>query len=282
MKSYFLPALLILLGGALTPIHAQTSSLKALWESDTTLRTPESVLYDPAQKVIYVACINGSPTMENKNSFIAKIGPDGKVIKLKFTEGLNSTKGMGILGDKLYVTEMTQVAEISKATGQIVNRYPIPEAKFLNDIAVDTQKKTIYVTDMRSNRIWSITDGKASMVSEGTPLSNPNGLLVDNGLLLIGNGDGSLMAIDPATKQMRTLAKVSGGIDGIAPLGKQAYIVTEWGGKIWHVGADGKTELKQDTSAEKINSADVDYNSSAQVLYVPTFNHHTVKAYSLK
>ncbi|GAB3700904.1 hypothetical protein GCM10027592_28360 [Spirosoma flavus] len=282
MKTYFIPALLSLLGSTLTPIYAQNVTLKPLWESDTTLRTPESVLYDPAQKILYVACINGNPTMENKNSFIAKVSPDGKVIKLKFTEGLNSTKGMGTLGDKLYVTEMTQVAEISKATGQIVNRYPIPEAKFLNDIAVDTQKKTIYVTDMRSNRIWAITDGKASMVSEGGSLNNPNGLLVDNGMLLIGNGDGSLMAIDPATKQMKTLAKVSGGIDGIAPLGKQAYIVTEWGGKIWHVGADGKTELKQDTSAEKINSADVDYNASAQVLYVPTFNHHTVKAYSLK
>src|SRR5438046_1846713 len=114
-------------------VQAQSVDLKPVWETDTTLRTPESVLVDPAQKVLYVACINGSPTLENKTSYIAKLGMDGKVIQMKFTDNLNSTKGMGILGDKLYVTEMTQVAEIALATGKILNRYPIKGAKFLND-----------------------------------------------------------------------------------------------------------------------------------------------------
>ncbi|WP_428664385.1 PQQ-binding-like beta-propeller repeat protein [Runella sp.] len=281
-KTPLFAALLGLFGSVVVPIYAQTVSLQPLWESDTTLRTPESVLYYPAQKALYVACINGRPTAENKGSFIAKVGLDGKVIKLRFTENLNSTKGMGILGDKLYVTEMAQVAEISLSTGKVVNRYSIPEAKFLNDIAIDTRKNIIYVTDMGSNRVWSLTNGKAELVVEGAPLQNPNGLLFDNNQVLIGNGDGSLLAVDPATKNVKTLGKVTGGIDGITALGRQAYMVSEWGGKVWHVRADGTTELKLDTTAEKINSADIDYNSDAKVLYVPTFNHNTVKALSLK
>ncbi len=271
-----------LVAGILSVSQAQTVDLKPVWETDTTLRTPESVLYEPGQRVLYVACINGSPKLENKTSYIAKLGLDGKVIQLKFTDNLNSTKGMGILGDKLYVTEMTQVAEIALATGKILNRYPIEGAKFLNDIAIDTKKGVVYVTDSNDSKVWAIANGKASLVLGSEPLKGTNGLLFEDDQLLIGNGDGSLLSLNPATKQLRTIAKVTGGIDGIVALGNKTYMVTEWAGKIWYIHADGTTELKMDTSPQKISSADVGYNPDTHVLFVPTFYHNTVKAYSLK
>lgn len=262
--------------------QAQSVDLKPIWESDTTLRTPECVLYEPAQKVLYVACINGGPSLDNKNSFIAKVGLDGKVIKLKFTESLNSTKGMGVLGKKLYVTEMNQVAEIDMANGKIVARYPVEGAKFLNDITIDTKKGIVYITDSGNAKVWALEKGKISLVLEGEPLKGTNGLLFENGQILIGNGDGSLLSLDPATKQLTTIAKVGGGIDGIVALGGKSYLVTEWAGKIWHVKADGSTELKMDSSGDKINTADIGYNPSTKTLFVPTFFHNTVKAYSVK
>ncbi len=273
-----LPALLL----SLTSFsQAQSVTLKPVWETDTTLRTPESVLFEPGQKILYVACINGNPTLENKSSYIAKVGLDGKVIQLKFTDNLNSTKGMGILGDKLYVTEMTQVAEIAMKTGKILNRYPIEGAKFLNDITIDTKKSVVYVTDSNDSKVWAITNGKASLVLAGEPLKGTNGLLFETDHLLIGNGDGSLLSLNPATKQLSTIAKVSGGIDGIVALGNKTYMVTEWSGKVWYIHADGTTELKIDTSTQKINSADIGYNPTAKMLFVPTFFHNTVKAFSL-
>ncbi|MBC7572217.1 MAG: hypothetical protein H7319_21180 [Spirosoma sp.] len=263
--------------------QAQNTTLKAVWETDTTLlRTPECVLLDPATNMLYVACINGNPELGNKSSYIAKVGQDGKVIKLKFTEGLNSTKGMGILGNKLYVTEMNQVAEIALATGKIINRYPIEGAKFLNDIAVDAKKGIVYVTDSGDSKIWSISKGETKLVLAGAPLKGPNGLLFEDNQLLIGNGDGSLLTMNPTTKTIGTVAKGMGGIDGIVALGSKSYMVTEWGGKIWLIHPDGSTELKSDTSADKINSADIGYNPATQMLFVPTFFHNTVKAYSLK
>lgn len=281
VKSFF-----ILLAGLLVRLtslgQAQSVHLQPVWESDTTLRTPESVLVDPTQNVLYVACINGAPKLENKSSYIAKVGLDGKVIQMKFTDNLNSTKGMGILGDKLYVTEMTQVAEIALATGKILNRYPIEGAKFLNDIAIDTQKGVVYVTDSNDSKVWAIAGGKASLVLGGDPLKGTNGLLFENNQLLIGNGDGSLLSLNPATKKLTTLAKVSGGIDGIASLGNKTYVVTEWAGKVWYIQADGTTELKLDTSPQKISSADIGYHPATKMLFVPTFFHNTVKAYSLK
>jgi hypothetical protein len=268
--------------GLVSAIQAQSIELKPVWESDTTLRTPESVLFDPGKKILYVACINGAPKLENKSSYIAKVGLDGKVIQLKFTENLNSTKGMGILGKNLYVTEMNQVAEIELSSGKIVNRYPVEGAKFLNDITVDSKKGIVYITDSGDAKVWALEKGKISMVLSGDPLKGTNGLLFENGQLLIGNGDGSLLSLDPKSKQITTIAKVSGGIDGIVALGGKSYIVTEWGGKVWHVKADGTTELKLDTTAEKINSADLAYNPSAKVVYIPTFFHNTVKALSVK
>ena len=271
-----------LLVSILSVSRAQTVDLKPVWETDTTLRTPESVLFEPGQRVLYVACINGNPNLENKSSYIAKLGLDGKVIQLKFTDNLNSTKGMGILGDKLYVTEMTQVAEIALATGKILNRYPIEGAKFLNDIAIDTKKGVVYVTDSNDSKVWAITNGKASLILAGEPLKGTNGLLFETDRLLIGNGDGSLLSLNPATNQLSTIARGMGGIDGIVALGNKTYMVTEWGGKIWYIQADGKTELKLDTSSQKINSADIGYNPATKMLFVPTFFHNTVKAYSLK
>lgn len=281
LKSFLLASAGLALGLA-SAAQAQTLDLKPIWETDTTLRTPESVLYEPSEKILYVACINGGPKLDNNTSYIAKVGLDGKVIQLKFTENLNSTKGMGILGKKLYVTEMNQVAEIDLASGKILNRYPVEGAKFLNDIAVDSKKGTVYVTDSGDSKVWAIHKGQVSLVLSGDPLKGTNGLLFENGQILIGNGDGSLLSLNPESKQLTTIAKVGGGIDGIVALGGKSYIVTEWGGKIWHIHADGYTDLKLDTSTEKINSADIGYNPSAKVLFVPTFFHNTVKAYSIK
>jgi len=106
--------------------------------------------------------------------------------------------------------------------------------------------------------------------------------LFEDNQLLIGNGDGSLLTMNPATKTIGTVAKGMGGIDGIVALGNKSYMVTEWRGKIWHIRPDGSTELTSDTSADKINSADIGYNPATRMLFVPTFFHNTVKAYSLK
>lgn len=165
---------------------------------------------------------------------------------------------------------------------KILNRYPIEGAKFLNDIAIDTKKGIVYVTDSGDSKIWAINNGKANLVLAGAPLKGPNGLLFEDNQLLIGNGDGSLLTMNPATKTIGTVAKGMGGIDGIVALGNKSYMVTEWRGKIWHIRPDGSTELTSDTSADKINSADIGYNPATRMLFVPTFFHNTVKAYSLK
>ena len=85
-------------------VAAQSVKLTKVWESDTTLTTPESVLYDAKANVLYVSCINGGPAPENSKSFIAKVSPEGKIIKRNFTENLTSTKECIILLVSAYLS----------------------------------------------------------------------------------------------------------------------------------------------------------------------------------
>ncbi len=278
-KSIYLFAILI---AYFLPANAQKITLTKVWESDTTLRTAESVLLDRKTNYLYVSCINGKPSLENQSSFISKVDQKGKVLKLRFTEGLNSIKGMGISGDKLYVTEMTNVVEIALSTGKILKRYAVTGAQFLNDITVDPKTGIVYISDSGTSKIWTLKKGVIDLFTEGSPLQGINGLLVENNQLLIGNGDGTLYSINLSNKKLATVAKVSGGIDGIIAFGNKKYIVSEWHGKVWSIGSTGNTQLLFDTVKEKINSADIEYNPKTQVLYVPTFFTNTVRAYNVK
>lgn len=260
--------------------------LEKIWESDTTLTTPESVLYDKKNKCLYVSCINGTSVAENHNSFIAKLGLDGKVQQRFFTTGLNAIKGMGLLNDKLYTAAFFALVEIEVHTGKILKQYDIPGAKMLNDITVDAKNEVVYVTDMRSNCIWKLQSGKLEKVFDGSPLVNPNGLYFENGSLLVGNGDGVLYSLNLTSFSLKKIAegmtRENRGIDGIEANGRGGYFVTEWSGRIWNVAGNGEKTLLLDSGPDKINTADIEYISSKKLLLVPTFFYNRVMAYKIK
>ena len=68
-----LGALLIAAGA-----QAQTHKLTQVWESDASLKTPESVRFDAQRKVLYVSNIDGEPWAADGKGSIAKVGLDGK------------------------------------------------------------------------------------------------------------------------------------------------------------------------------------------------------------
>jgi predicted small lipoprotein YifL len=82
--------------------------------------TPESVLYDPAADVYLVANINGSPSDEDDNGFISRLSPDGTLIELLWIDGqdegvtLDAPKGMAIIGDTLYVADISRVRSFDR------------------------------------------------------------------------------------------------------------------------------------------------------------------------
>ncbi|MFB0908073.1 MAG: gluconolaconase, partial [Spirosomataceae bacterium] len=116
-------------------VKMQTPLLELAWESDTTLLTPESVLYDAANDFYYVSCINGvPPDAKDGDGYIAKMDANGKIITDKWATGMNAPKGMALVGNTLYVADISKIVMIDVATGKISGEKEIEEAAFLNDM----------------------------------------------------------------------------------------------------------------------------------------------------
>src|SRR5215470_2720317 len=87
-------------------LSAQHTATK-LWETDTVLKVPESVLYDGENKVLYVSNIDGKePWGKDGKGSIAKIGLDGKIVAVDWVTGLDAPKGLGIYKGKLYAADI--------------------------------------------------------------------------------------------------------------------------------------------------------------------------------
>src|SRR5215467_921955 len=109
-----------------------------LWETDTVLKVPESVLFDGANKVLYVSNIDGTdPWGKDGKGSIGKVGTDGKIIKVDWVTGLSAPKGMGIYKGKLYAADIDEIVEIDIAKASISKRIPVQNAQGLNDITID-------------------------------------------------------------------------------------------------------------------------------------------------
>lgn len=262
-----------------------TVSLEQAWSTDTVMRTPESVLYDKDRDIIYVANINGmNKEQKDSDGFIAKLSPDGSVEELKWVEGLNDPKGMGIHDNSLYVTDLDEIVEINAETGEIENKYPVEGASFLNDITVDNDGK-VYVTDSDTDKIHVLQDGKVTTWMSDSSLQRPNGLLAteDGELLLASAGGGFLAPVntDNQTIEEHWVDNIPSA-DGIIKTKDGNYIVSTWQGEVHYVDPSSKSSQKiLDTKAEEINAADIGYHEEEELLLIPTFNDNRVVAYKV-
>jgi len=139
---------LILLGMGFT----NKARITEVWSTSKDLKVPESVMYDKENHIIYVANINGKPTEKNNMGFLSKISLDGKIVTLKWVDGMNAPKGMGLKDNLLYVTDIDRIHVIDKNKDQIIKTHDVSGAKFLNDIEIDS-KGNVYITDMLTNKV---------------------------------------------------------------------------------------------------------------------------------
>jgi DNA-binding beta-propeller fold protein YncE len=261
----------------------QKLKLMKLWETKTDLKVPESVLYNPSENILYVSNINGKPTEKNGKGFISKVSLSGEILVLKWATGLNAPKGSSIYGGSLYVTDIDELVEIDLKTGKILSKYPAVGAGFLNDVTID-RDGNVYVSDMSSQNsvLYKLVQKKMTVWLKGPEVSRPNGLYVEKNKLILGNsGDGSLKEIDLETQKISIIAKIGSGIDGVQSDGKGNYFISDWRGKTSYVTSSGQVTVLLDTTDQKINSADIEYIESKQLLLIPTFFDNRVVAYKV-
>lgn len=258
-------------------LNAQEHRLEKIWETDSVIAVPESVLPDARRNILFISLIDGASWNADGKGGVGKLSPEGKIIDTVWITGLNAPKGMGILGNLLYVADMSQVIVIDIQKGKIAKKIVVDSAQGLNDITV-TDKGILFVSDSRMGRIWRIEKDKPELFMDS--LRGVNGLKAVGDDLYIGGGK-SFLKSGPQ-KQITRIAELPQGIDGIEPVGNGDFILSAWPGYIWYVYADGRFETLLESHQQKRNTADIGYDQLKRILYVPTFNAKTVVAYTLK
>ncbi|MDQ4139112.1 MAG: hypothetical protein M3142_01175 [Bacteroidota bacterium] len=122
----------------------------------------------------------------------------------------------------------------------------------------------------------------ATVYLSGPELQRPNGLLAtaDN-LYVLDMGSSIFYRVGSANELVKTAEGLAAG-DGIVPVGKNDFLISNYNGEISYVTAAGQIKKLLDTKAEKQNAADIDYRAKENLVLVPTFFGNKVVAYELK
>jgi hypothetical protein len=259
----------------LTTLQAQT--VEKLWETDSIVAVPESVLPVSAEGLLYISLIDGAPWEADGRGRVARMKADGSHYDSTWVKGLNAPKGMGLYGNRLYVADISDVVVIDTKTAKILQRIPIEGASGLNDITV-TDKGIVYVSDSKTARIWRLVNNSPSLFLEG--MQGVNGLKASGETLLILSGKSFIKA--DASKNITKIAELPQGGDGVEPVGNGDYLVSAWAGYLFYVAADGTVKTILETAPQKRNTADIGFDPVQRIIYVPTFFAKTIAAYKLK
>ena len=271
----------LLLAPVLT-LTAQTDtqrSAEKLWETAPGLITPESVLHHAGDKIIYVANINENPWEKDGNGFISVLSESGEITNLKWATGLDAPKGMGVVDEHLYVTNIDEVVKIDRNSGKVLARFGHPLAENLNDIAVSPDNR-IFISDSKGSCIFELKGDKLEILLNSTEVKASNGLCVDGKILLAGQRN-RIAAIDLETMEVTTFISNTGSIDGLVAMGDGTFLISDWSGKIQRVSPSVDASVIFDSTPDKVNAADIDYNPDSKTLYVPTFFHNSVTAWKV-
>lgn len=263
-----------------------------LWET-TGLKAPESAHPDPTGTFAYVSNVGGKPTDKDGDGVISKVSlKDGKIIDPQWSKGLDAPKGLALANGRLFVSDIDRLVAIDTANGEIVARYAAPGAKFLNDVAADGEGH-VYVSDMLTNKIWRLADGKFEVWLDTPELRSPNGLLVKDGNLIVAawgvmtdgfdtKVPGNLLAVSLADKTVKNLGDGTpvGNLDGIEPLDEKSFLVTDWmAGALFRIEASGHAEQLLDLDQ---GSADIGWVSEKRLLLIPMMNDDKLVAYRVE
>ncbi len=231
---------------AITSAPALAKEFKVISEKTITgVGTPESVAYDPKEKVFYAGDFGGpastSGDKEGKGK-INKISLDGKVTDSGLVPAadqpkMNKPKGIWIRGNRLWVADLDAVwvFDLKSKKGKRLE----VGTSYANDVTV--VKNVLYITDNRNDAVISVepadfmkgkAEPKVTKIYTGKGV-NPNGIYpAKNGSLLLG---GFKSKDDPhgiyalaIGQEPKLISKPIGLVDGIYQMRNGEILATDW------------------------------------------------------
>lgn len=252
--------------------------------------TPESVLHDPVADVYLVSNINGSPLDADGNGFISRLSPTGQVLSLKWIEGgaagatLDAPKGMAIVGDTLYVSDITRIRMFDRTTGAPLGEVRVEGSTFVNDVAAGPDG-TVYFTDSGvqagpdgfvpsgTAAVFRLRAGVVTALVRGDALQVPNGLAVTGDhLWLVSMGGNELSRVADGGRQ-DIVALPAGSLDGLE-FAADGVLISSWEGQAVYFGPVGGPFSAVVSPIEA--PADIGYDAVRHRVLIPLFNAHEV------
>jgi len=276
MASTAVPSLLLLM--ALGTADAAGPQLTPLW-SAPGFANPESVALSADGTFLYVSNVDGEGGARDGRGGISRLSLEGAMLERHWATGLDAPKGMALRGNRLYVSDVTSLAELDSGSGALIARHDAPDSGFLNDVAL-APDGGVLASDSAKSRIYAWRDGRMEVWLQHDLLRSVNGMLPERKRLVVSTMQGRLLAIDWKTREITELAHGLGDGDGIAALGGGAYLVSEWPGRLFHVEAGGKSSTLMDLREDKRYLNDILLVGDR--LIVPNWEPGTVSAYRLR
>ena len=174
-------AIWILLVVVASPLEAQITV--------TELQSPYGFVNDPSEKNYFISSVNGEAETADNNGFITKLGPNGKLLNLKFIQGgkddvtLHAPKGMAVVEHVLYVADLDTLRGFDTTTGRPVLTLTIRSPELLqaslSDVTFDG-KSILYCSDQKANTIYRVDPATRtfSVLVTDRALAGPSGLVV--------------------------------------------------------------------------------------------------------
>ncbi|MDA3971609.1 MAG: hypothetical protein PF442_09685 [Desulfobulbaceae bacterium] len=279
--------LLLLVGcGGVSSLHKPPSPV--IVESFTTeavFKNPESILFDPVTRQLFVTNVNGDPLAHDGNGFISKVAINGDIRDLHWITGLNGPKGMTLMGDLLYVADIDQLVIID-ITNNNKTIIPVANAVFLNDVTHDEAGR-VFISDMVTHTIHIYHDGAVSIWLKDEQLKYPNGLHVKNGQLYVACWGGSqsdragdLLSVDLKTRDISIVAEQLGNLDGVAHYADFLIVTDYMAGKLLLVDQGGNIlqEIRLRTGAADLCVLPEDW----EIIVVPMMQDNYLQGFTIQ
>jgi glucose/arabinose dehydrogenase/sugar lactone lactonase YvrE len=242
----------------------------------TGLKNPESVAIGTDGR-IYISVIG---EFDKDGDGAVMVVQDGKAVP--FAIGLDDPKGLIAWRDWLFVTDKKRVWRIDKKGKATVfaaaAAFPSPPV-FLNDIDVEPQSGTFYVSDSGDTKgkgaaVYSIDEfGKVGLVIDSKKypaLKGPNGVQLEgvSFLNLADFGTGELHRVRLRDGTAEKIAEGLGGADGVARDNHGRLFLTDWsGGRVFVIPRPGRKPVLLASGFK--SAADCCLDASGKFLLVP-------------
>ena len=199
--------------------------------------SPESTIVN--KNDLYISNVGKElkPTLKDGDGFISKLDINGNIKELHFIDGLNAPKGMGIVGNTLFVADIDTLRGFDLSTKKEVFNVVFEGVNFLNDITIK-DSNTLFIGASDTSAIYEVNISNKSY-KKLMDFTVANGLFYEDGILYTAqlgsttqnmfDGKGKLYKIDlKDNNKLTQLGTFEGVLDGVHKVGNKVY-VSDWG-----------------------------------------------------